>query len=346
MERLNWISTSSLLQPARVNVSQGQRLLREAQQEATTGRRADVGLSLGSRIATAISARNELGSVDAIAPLLEQAQVRAKVTQKSMEALSGITAQFRSLLTGARGAGNGRALAASGATSALEASQAIMATTHDGVYLFGGLNTGVVPLSDYLDGPQQAIINAFQGTFGFLPEDHAASALTTEQVDEFLDAGFANLFSDGNWRAVWSSATPANPLVRLSSLERIDISANTDQLFARSLARAFSMIAFISSANVSQSVFQHVVDRALLASSEAQLLITQEQARVGLAENRLKVTRDVIDIRRSQSIELFQSLESVESYEAASRVNALITQLEASYTLTARISRLSLLSYL
>ncbi len=39
-------------------------------------------------------------------------------------------------------------------------------------------------------------------------------------------------------------------------------------------------------------------------------------------------------------------LEGVDPYEASSRVNALLTQVETAYALTARLQRLSLINYL
>ena len=40
------------------------------------------------------------------------------------------------------------------------------------------------------------------------------------------------------------------------------------------------------------------------------------------------------------------ALEAVDPYEASTRVSTLMTQIETSYALTARIQRLSLLNYL
>ncbi len=49
---------------------------------------------------------------------------------------------------------------------------------------------------------------------------------------------------------------------------------------------------------------------------------------------------------RAATTEAIGAMESVDPYEAATRVNILMTQLESSYAVTGRISRMSLLNYI
>ena len=58
------------------------------------------------------------------------------------------------------------------------------------------------------------------------------------------------------------------------------------------------------------------------------------------ANDRMSAQKDVIDDADRNA------LESVDPYEASTRVNTLLTQIETSYALTARIQQLSLLDYL
>ena len=73
----------------------------------------------------------------------------------------------------------------------------------------------------------------------------------------------------------------------------------------------------------------------------------------GLIAGRLGTTEKVI----TDSTELLKhrndilnreivSLEGVDQYEVSTRINLLTTQLEASYSITARINRLNLMNYL
>ncbi|HET7412807.1 MAG TPA: flagellin, partial [Pararhizobium sp.] len=63
------------------------------------------------------------------------------------------------------------------------------------------------------------------------------------------------------------------------------------------------------------------------------------QARVKKANTALKNQTDIINTQ-------IAGLTSVDKTEAITRVNTLMTQIEASYNLTARIQQLSLVNYL
>ncbi|WP_373504174.1 flagellin [Aestuariivirga sp.] len=77
-----------------------------------------------------------------------------------------------------------------------------------------------------------------------------------------------------------------------------------------------------------------------------QLDIGKEQSRIGAGQQRLRTARDAYEIQTASITEAINALETVDPYEAATRVNLLMTQLEATYAVTGRLSRMSLLSYI
>ena len=79
---------------------------------------------------------------------------------------------------------------------------------------------------------------------------------------------------------------------------------------------------------------------------QAQSEIGAEQARIAMSEQRLNMAMEALQTRKNNLSSAVAELEGVDPYEAATRVNLLMTQLETSYALTGRISRLSLLSYI
>lgn len=347
MARVDAVATRLLSQTSRTTMAQNQRRLAEAQTEATTGRHADVGLALGSRTGSTIALRLELDSVTNALDWASQAELRADVTQASLSSLRELANGFQSMLAGARGADNGSTLAAASARSSLDAMNATLSTTYDGQYVFGGLMTESAPLAPYSEGPRQAVIAAFEAAFGFPPSHPAASNLSAGDIENFLDGGFAALFSDADWKTTWSSASDEGPSFRLRSNSGvIDLQANTNQPFARTLAQAFAMVEVLGQSNVTQTTFQAVADRALSLVLEAQLRIGTEQARIGTGESRLRLARQSLEATKGSYASAIQALESVDAYEAATRVNLMMTRLEASYALTGRINRLSLLSYI
>jgi flagellar hook-associated protein 3 FlgL len=278
--------------------------------------------------------------------LTKQAALRADITQKSLSSLSSLAEGFRSMIMGARGAQDGKTLAALSGLSSLDAMRTTLATTYDGQYVFGGLRTDTSPLNSYDSGPRQAIISAFETSFGFPPSDPAAAGLSAADVRNFLDGAFADLFSDAAWMTTWSAASVEGPVFRSDQSGTIDLQTNTNRPFARSLAMAFSMVESLAGSSINREAFEVVADRALARISEAQLQIGVEQARIGVSQNRLAITTESLEAGKKTFVSAIQALEGVDSYEAATRVNGLMTQLEASYALTGRISRMSLLSYI
>jgi flagellar hook-associated protein 3 FlgL len=73
---------------------------------------------------------------------------------------------------------------------------------------------------------------------------------------------------------------------------------------------------------------------------------TSEQTTLGLAQQRTNAATTRIGAQQKILNESVLDLESVDPYEAATRVNALMSQIETSYALTVQLQNLSLLNYL
>jgi flagellar hook-associated protein 3 FlgL len=346
MMTVNGIPTILLLQPSRLGIADGQKRLAEAQSEAATGRHHDVGLTLGAHTGTDIKLRLQLSTLERSASGMKQAALAADSAQDALAAMSSLADRFRSSLVGASTSQNGRGLNAALAVSALDSMQSSMSLTTNGKYLFSGLATDTPPLTAYNDGPRQALLDAFQAEFGILPQDPAASALTADDVSSFIDDVFSSFFSGTGWTSTWSAASSDRPKFRLQSGERIDLSTTANMPFAQKLAQAFALMEVFGDSKVNATAFDAVSARSIALVSEAQVAIGDEQATIGIGQARLREDRANLDQRTTRITAAVSALESVDPYEAATRVNLLMTQLESSYALTSRISRISLLSYL
>jgi flagellar hook-associated protein 3 FlgL len=346
MPRIDAISTRFMSQLPRSAIAEGQKQLAEAQTEAATGRHADMGMALGSRIGATIGFRLRLESVSNTLDLAKQADLRTEITQASLSTLSDLAKGFQSALAGARGAENGKTLASTSGMLSLDAMQSTLSTTYDGQYIFGGLMSDSTPLTPYLAGPRQAVIGAFETHFGFPPSDPAAAALSAGDIEGFLDGAFSILFEDTDWRSTWSAASSEGMQFRLGTGPAIDLQTTTDRPFARTLAQAFSMVEMLGNSSIGKDAFQAVADRAMARISEAQQQIGSEQARIGAGQARLKLASEALEKERTDFNSAIRSLEGVDAYEAATRINVLMAQLETSYAVTGRINRLSLLSYI
>jgi len=74
--------------------------------------------------------------------------------------------------------------------------------------------------------------------------------------------------------------------------------------------------------------------------------LTDLRAQTGIVQKRVSDASD----RMKMQVDVFKrhilDLEGVDPYEAANRVNDLVTHIQTSYALTARIQQLSLLNFL
>jgi len=89
-----------------------------------------------------------------------------------------------------------------------------------------------------------------------------------------------------------------------------------------------------------------VVDRAVTLVTEAIAGLGQLQSDAGLLQKRVAEAT----LRLEAQADLFErhigKLEGVDPYEASTRVSQLMSQIEMSYTLTARLGELSLMRFL
>jgi flagellar hook-associated protein 3 FlgL len=346
MVAINGIPTRLLLQPSRLGITDSQKRLADAQSEAATGRHSDIGSALGARMGTDIKYRVHLNTLERSGSGVKQAALAADAVQDALATLSSLADRFRSSLAGASTSVNGRELNAALAVSALDSMQNSMSLTMDGRYLFSGLASDTPPLKAYGEGPRQALRDAFQTEFGFLPQDPAASTLSADDVMSFIDDVFSSYFSGTGWTSTWSAASSEESKLRLQSGERIDLSTTVNTPFAQKLTQAFALMDIFGESKVNATAFAAVSNLSMVLVSEAQVAIGDEQAKIGIGQARLRDERVELDQKQTRITAAVLAFESVDPYEAATRVNLLMTQLESSYALTGRISRMSLLSYI
>lgn len=347
MLRLNMVPSILLSDVSKASVGRTQSQLVEAQRELSTGRHHDIGLVLGSRTGVVVGLRMKFEEFTQAGEAAAQADVMAGVTQSTLNSIGELAANFLSTLSGARGAAQGQQLASSAARAALETLTGLINSSFDGQYIFGGINSNTPPLSGYSgDSPEAAVNVAFQSAFGIVPGDPAVSQITAPEMEAFLAGGFADVFAASGWSANWSSASTTDRMQRLSNDEQIEVSSNANSSFVRKLAQAFSMMTGLGQDNLSQPAFEKTVDAAISLLSEAKLGIGDEQSRIGIAQQTLSLSLQNSGRMKAAAAEAIGVMESVDPYEAATRVNALMTQLESSYAITGRISRMSLLNYI
>ncbi|TVR06778.1 MAG: flagellar hook-associated family protein [Salinarimonadaceae bacterium] len=348
--KTTFISTQAIADSTRLSMIRMQSDLAKASKELSSGRLADVGLGLGSRTGHAVQLRQELTQITTIIDTNGLVKSRLSTSQAAMASLLGTAEDFMATLVTVRDGTSAGDVIKPQAMLNLKGLIGTLNANMNGQFLFSGINTDVRPLADYEDDPPSAaktsIDGAFIGAFGVAQDDPAASAITGADMKAFLDGAFETLFDDANWAADWSDASSRNIRSRISTNELIETSANANEPAFRKLAMAYSMIGDLGLENLDRGAAREVVDKAIGLVAEALQGLTSAKARLGVAQNRVANADERLAIQRDILMQQITGLENVDLYETSTRVNTLMTQVELSYNLTARIRQLSLLKFM
>jgi flagellar hook-associated protein 3 FlgL len=106
------------------------------------------------------------------------------------------------------------------------------------------------------------------------------------------------------------------------------------------------MVADLGTTTLNADAFQTVVGNATRIMSQALNGLTNVQADLGVAQERIAKANDRMSIQMDIMSTHIGALEGVDPAEASTRVATLLTQVETAYAMTARINQLTILNYL
>ena len=344
---LQGISTLSSSLVNQENLLSNKAKIEQAQTEIATGRYADVNLQLGQSVSRNLDWRINLSQTQGFLDNNAQADAKANATQASLAAVKTLGNNFMNILTGVRGAQNGQTLIKQDAAYALGGLRDTVNTSYAGQFLMGGLNTADPPLKDYKGSTAEvAFDNAFQAQFGFAKTDPQAQNITPAQMTAFLSGPFDALFQGTNWNTNWSNATGSNLQTRIDSSQKIDIAANAGEPGFKNMLQGMIAVMDAGTGNLNQSTFQAVVDYALSKTGGAIQEIGETESRIGEGQQMISQTNEKLSAKKNLVQLQIQEIEGVNLTEISLRINQLMTQMEASYTVTGKLARLNLVSYL
>jgi flagellar hook-associated protein 3 FlgL len=226
----------------------------------------------------------------------------------------------------------------------------MLSATSNGAYVFSGTNSSVAPLDNYLAEPpgpaRSAVIAAFTTEFGFPPDDPQVSTITPAQFTAYLDGPFAALFDDPSWGATFSSATDGVMRDRISNSEEIDSSASANDSGIRKLFYAMSLAIDGGAENMSADTRAVLSTRLVETTNSAVYDIVRQQSEIGMGQERLTQANERISIEKQALERRVSGAEEVDPYEVAERLGLMMSRIEASYSVTARLQQLSLMNYL
>jgi len=347
--KASYVSSHAITQALRYSMLRMQQELVIAQKEVATGRVADPGLALGSRTGHAVSLARDVARLGGLVDSNQLVSSRLGSTQDALSQLSDRAEELRSTLTAALSGSSDPGVVQMDAASMMETLTSVLNTTINGEYLFAGINTDVEPLADFTDpaAPNKvAFDQAFLTHFGFAQTAPAAAGISDVQMENFLANVVEPQFLGAGWTANWSNATDEPIMSRIALNETAPTSVSANVTGVRKLAMAAVIASDLLAGPINDGAVAVVVKRALELVAEGVAEIADQQSQTGIAQKRVESASSRLEMQIDLFESTIQGMESVDPYEAATRVSALQTQIETSYALTARIQQLSLLRFL
>ncbi|WP_367718145.1 flagellar hook-associated family protein [Nitratireductor sp. GISD-1A_MAKvit] len=347
--KTSFVSSLAMSQTLRYQTMRMQAELAEGLKESQTGRHADVGIALGVHAGRNLSMDRNIDRLKGLIDANVLASSRLSATQDAMTQIGDMGQSLLASLTAARSDIDQVDVSRAEAERVLKTLTGVINTNLNGEYLFAGINTDVKPLDDYLaaGSPAKAAFDAaFVAKFGFTQSDPAAASISAADMEDFLDNYVEPQFVGAGWNTNWSSASDQKITSRIAMNETAETSLTANESGVRKLAMAAATISDLLSGPLGDEARSTLYEKSLILVGEAIAEIASAQAKTGIVENRVSDASERISTQVDLLKTLIKDSEGIDPYEAATRVNDLRAQLDASYALTARLQQLSLLNYL
>lgn len=348
--KTSFISNIGVQTSMRDTIAKAQAQLIKAQKEIATGTYADRGVALGWETGRSISLSTEVKRIQTLLDSNAIVDDRLSASQAAMTSMASSVQTARDSLIALSGSDDATLLstAIETTTNALSSFVSVGNTSANGEYVFAGVNTDVAPLTEYsaTSAAKTTFDTAFTGYFGFAPTSASVNTITTTQMEDFLTNTLEPLYTGTQWTTDWSTASDTNMSTRISTVETISTSTNANEEGFRKFALgAVSAIELIG-LDLSSDVRQLVSEKAISYMNDGVTGINAQRTTLGLSQERLASATSTLNSQKDIMETSLNGLIEVDVYEASTLVNALQTQVETSYTLTARIQQLSLVNYL
>jgi len=305
-------------------------------QELATGRRADLGAAVSGDFGPAAAIER---SLTALAAYRTTASETAQLFEAAQLALGEVQSISRAATPGLLTAGNSRdrAMIAASATDARQKFEAVAARLNTRVAdrtLFAGAAT---------DGPAMA-----SGAMMLASLKSATAGATTATdvvaaVDAWFDTPGGGFESSG-----YLGSDAAFGAMAIAEGETIGLDVRADDSVVRETLKALALASLVAEdvlagdADAQAALFSEAADR-LIATDGA---VTDLRARIGAAEARVETAKTRNAAEAAAYDLALGELVAVDPYETATELEAVYSQIETLYTVTARIAGLRFTDYM
>lgn len=342
---MTYISSLSLTTPMRQSVQQIQSSLSQITNEMSSGKKDDLGLSLGAQTGNALSLQSEMDRLNSYTNTNTLATSRLSSTSNALTAMVSSAQSVAADLIQATGVGSSSTLQSS-AQDALNSLTGALNTSSAGQFLFAGIKTDTQPLA--ATAPTDLVTSAKTAFQTYLngPPVIDSSTMTGPQMQSFLDGQFSALFNDSNWGTNVSQASSTQIQTQVSPSQSLTTSVTANDPSIRQVAQGYTMLSALVGQNLSANALSAVKSSASKLVSSGISGLDNVAGAVGIAQATLDSTNTQIGAQVQVLTSNVSSLEDIDATVLPTKLAQLTTQLNASYEMTAKLGQLSLVNYL
>ena len=363
--KTSFISSLSIQTTMRYAVAKAQQDIVAAQQEVTTGRHADIGVALGATTSRSLDLTRDVLRIKSMLTTNSLATQRLESSEEALSKMSDLGQKILDSLIGIGGSNDAMNLgvARTSIQTALDTFVSFANTSVNGEYLFAGINSDVKPFEDVAATDSAARVAFNAELTKFLADKSIASRsdMTEQNMSDFLDLIEAKFdgssaltnpphdiatVGDDFWSAYASNASDENMKSRITQSEIVDTSTNSNTAGMRKFVLASLVSMEFLTNDISGEARAVATTRTQAYIGHAMSSLTSERARLGLSAERVKKADETLQAQQNIIETHLADLQSVDAYEASTRVKGLQALVETAYTLTARLQQLSLVNFL
>jgi flagellar hook-associated protein 3 FlgL len=326
--------------------------LMDAQKEMSTGRKADLVAALRDRAAEDVDLRNALNDITEFKSTTEVVSSRIDTMQASLGGVRDIAEQMRNTALTSRDAVSRRYLQEA-ASTAIDRVNSFLNSQIAGRTLFSGVQTDVAPMQAMTTvngatgvSPQQAV-NQVIANVG--PITDAASALAVANGPDGVSSLFDDTNSNVNLRystTLYNGANSGATTARLDSGYQIDYSLRADDPAFRELQQGLYMLASVPYGSIPDDAYAAWQDEAVKHLNAGFQGAIDVSAELGFKQSVVADALTRHDASIAQLNNQVADLEAADPYQTSLRLSQLQTQLEATFSITARMNDLTLTKFL
>ena len=348
--KLGNISTFALNNNLRMQFARMHNNLADAQKEVATGKKADIGYSLGAFSSSTVTVENQISFIEQTKVTNSFVENRLSTMQLSMNAMVNDANEFISAVTTELTGSLDKGLLSTVGKSALSRLSSTMNVSLGGEYLFSGINSDSEAIYDYHGASggaaKAAVQNAFVTEFGFAVTDPSAASITPTAMKSFIDGAFSDLFNDANWDSLWTGSSDRGMRSKISTRELVENPTTGHVMAFRNFSASSVLMEEFSNGNLNSSTMDQLANSSISLMAQSISEIGNEQSKVGVIEERVSSATERLDFQKNILSNQLAQLTDVDSYEAATRLNQIVVSLEASYAATVKVQSLSILNFI